>query len=409
VPKPDHSFEGQNRRAASHADAKAGDSSEASAGKQTLRPARRVDHAALVDKPRDRRLRILLVESQPGIRSALERSLTGPGLQIEQAETLAQARRRLAQGPIDLAIVGQDLSDGPGLSLTRDLNDARHHVPAIVLAQRPSLQHAVEAMRAGAADVISMPLDLREVNERVRAALARRGADLRREQRTRRLRRLCHKLDQARQDVSRQVDILCNDLITAYQELAHQMNRATLGGEYAGLVRHELDLETMLRRTLEFFLRVCGPTNAAVFLPSNENEYGLGGYVNYECNAQSADFLLQHLADVMAPKVASQDQVIHLTDNAAIQQWIGDDSAYLADSHVLAFVARHENEPLAVVMLFRDAGQPFSSQAIETCAAVAPMMSQFLARIIRVHHRGLNTSDDPREGQDETGDFDPAS
>ena len=53
-------------------------------------------------------------------------------------------------------------------------------------------------------------------------------------------------------------------------------------------------------------------------------------------------------ADAVA-RVAAQDEIIHLTDNAAIQKWIGDDAAYLADSHVLAFAARHQGGRVAVV------------------------------------------------------------
>src|SRR5690606_37867773 len=135
-----------------------------------------------------------------------------------------------------------------------------------------------------------------ELNQRVDAAIDRHRRDAQREQRTKRLRRLCRKLNEAREEVTQQVDVLCNDLVTAYQELANQMQQVVQTSEYAGLIRDELDLEGLLRKTLEFLVHKAGACNAAIFLPATADEYSLGGYVNYDCTSDSADILLQHLA-----------------------------------------------------------------------------------------------------------------
>jgi len=124
-------------------------------------------------------------------------------------------------------------------------------------------------------------------------------------------------------------------------------------------------------------------------MPGAIEGYTLGGYVNYDCNRESADFLLDHLADVVAPQLADHDGLMHVTDNASLSQWIGDDAAYLEDSHVIGIPCQHQDETLAVVVLFRDASEPFHQQVGEQLNAIAPTLADHLARIIRIHHRHL--------------------
>ncbi|MCX5662656.1 MAG: response regulator [Planctomycetota bacterium] len=346
-------------------------------------------------KGEDRTFRVLLVDHEPQALQSLAECLDGPHIELVQAPTLAAARKAMMAGPIDLALIEPNLIDGSGLTFATELRRKQPGTQSIVISGQPSLERAIEAIRAGVADFIVKPLDLNELNARVRHALANRRADQRRMARIQRLRRVCKKLNQARQEVSQQVDILCNDLVTAYQDLAAQMQQAVVTGEYALIARQELDLETLLRKTLEFILQKAGPTNAAIFLPSSADEYTLGGYVNYDCDSKSADMLLQHLADVVAPRLAPRDQPLHITDNDTLKAWIGDDSAYLADCHVLGFSSRHNGEPLAVLTMFRDQGQPFPADLPELCAAIAPMLGDYLSRIIRVHHRLAKGLEEP--------------
>ena len=332
---------------------------------------------------------VLLIDDDRELRETLAQcdSRTCP-IEIVQAASLAEARPVLSRGDVDLAVINADLPDGSGLSLADELRRARRSMQTIVVTKRPTLEDAVQAIRAGASDYLAKPVAAKDVTQRLRTALRRQHRERRHVGRVRRLRRLCKKLDEARQEVSQQVDILCSDLVTAYQELATQVQQAAQTGEYSVLVRDELNLEHLLRKTLEYVVQKSGPTNAAVFLPAAMDEFSLGGYVNYDCTPESADMLLQHLADVMAPKIAaSEDGLIHVVDNHAMDQWIGDDAAWLSDSHVLAFAAREDRETLAVMALFRDGEEPFSDEVVATCRAIAPMLGEGLAKLIRIHHR----------------------
>jgi DNA-binding response OmpR family regulator len=349
------------------------------------------EHAGPAPRPRGkhRTFRLLLVDHEPQVHTLLTEALDGDGLQVLHADTLGEARQRLAAETVDLILVEPNLKDGSGLELAEEVSRSRPATQTIVISSQPSLQRAVAAIRAGAADFIAKPLDIGELNERVRQALGRRRRDLDLRQRTRRLRRVCQKLSRARAEVVQQVDVLCNDLVTAYQELAGQMNQVVRSREFAAVIQQELDLEQLIRKVLQFLLDKAGPINAALFLPTGSDEFALGGYINYDWSAGSADMVLHHLADVVAPRVAQEPDLIHITDNPAMQAWLGADAAYLADSHVLACAVRHRGEVLAVIVLFRDGTQPFSGEFVESLGPIAHTLGEYLARVIRIHHRHL--------------------
>ena len=336
-------------------------------------------------------VRALLVGADPQIGSVIERCVPGGDVaQLVHARSLTEARARLTEKSVDLAVINPDLPDGSGLDLADELNKSRRTVTTILCGESPDLESAMRAIRVGAVDFITTPFDLQDVNERITTALSKQRKNRDQAQRVRRLRRLCKKLNQARSDVSKQVDVLCNDLVTAYQELAGQMQQVVQASEFGVVIRDELDLEQLLRKTLEHLVEKAGPTNAAVFLPSSMDEYTLGGYVNYDCTPESADMLLQHLADVVAPKLAHRDDLVHITDNQTLSNMLGGDAAYLVDSHMLAFACRSEDESLAVVALFRDGSDPFDQTVLDTAEAVSPLLGDALARVIRIHHRGLD-------------------
>jgi len=353
--------------------------------------AKQTGTAASKREPSRKTVRALLVGTDPKVGPAIENSAPqGDTVQLIEARSLTEARAKLTEKSVDLAVINPELPDGCGLDLADELNKSRRTVTTVLVGETPDVDSAMRAIRTGAVDYITTPLDQDELAERIAKAMNKQRKSRDQSQRVRRLRRLCKKLNQARSDVSKQVDVLCNDLVTAYQELAGQMQQVVQASEFGAVIRDELDLEKLLRKTLEHLVEKAGPTNAAVFLPSSMDEYTLGGYVNYDCTPESADMLLQHLADVVAPKIANRVDLMHITDNQSLSNMLGGDAAYLVDQHMLAFACRSDDESLAVVALFRDASDPFDQAVLDTAEAVSPLLGDALARVIRIHHRGLD-------------------
>lgn len=369
--------------------------------------------------------RVLLVDRTPALRSVLEQAPADQGrVSVLYAATLAQARELVEQqGPIDVAVIEPDLADGSGLDFAAQLQQGKSATQTVVVSSSTDFLQAQRAMRAGASDYILRPaatdnLDdialsvmsiAGDLTDRVMAALHRQQQGREQARRVRRLKKLCRRLNDARQEVSDQVDVLCNDLVTAYQELAQQMQHLSTTTDLTEVISDELDLEVLLRKTLEHLIKKAGPCNAAIFLPSTVDEFSLGGYVNYNCTKDSADMLLEHLADVLAPRIAdhSDEPVMHITNNHTMTELLGDDWNYLADCHLLSFACTHEGEALAVVALFRDDSEPFAASMVDTAETLGQMMGQQLAKIIRIHHRGMD--DVPFDNSGKEGTYLPPS
>jgi len=360
-------------------------------------------------QPQDRC--VLLVEREPSMQGLIEQCPAEHGkVRVIYADTLSAAREQVeAQDAIDLVVVDTDLSDGCGLDLADELADAETTTQTVVVSSSPDFEAAQRAMRAGVCDYLirqtapdAAPIEQDKLTKSVRAALARQWVERERSKRVKRLKKLCKRLDAARQEISDQVDVLCSDLVLAYQELAVQMQSAINVSGFQAVIGEELDLEIVLRKTLEHLISKAGACNAAIFLPSSMDEYSLGGYVNYDCTKESADMLLQHMADVLAPRAAAHAEVCHLTDNTMLEAFLGDDWNYLADSHLLCFPCLdEEGEPLAVVALFRDGGQPFNAEMPELCGTLGDMLGESLAKIIHIHHRAMPEGDFGEEGDGE--------
>jgi GAF domain-containing protein len=184
--------------------------------------------------------------------------------------------------------------------------------------------------------------------------------------------------------------------------------------DFKGLIRGELDIEALLRTTLEFVLARSGPTNAAVFLPTTSGDYSLGAYVNYDCPKDTCDVLLDHLANAVAPRfetAVAPGGMTHLTDPEALNEFLGDDADWLKGSHVFGFPCSHEGECLAIFMLFRDHRSPFTQPLIEQVHTVGELFAAQLARVIHIHHRHLPKhkwgmiGDPPAETDDYGGDM----
>ena len=335
--------------------------------------------------------RVLLIEPGHAHRATLAAcGRAGRQLELVFAESAAEAREILSDLAIDAAVVGVHLPDGSGLDLAREIASLPRPTAAIVLGADKDFDLARAALRAGADDFVLHGVAAPELGRRLDAALERKLREKSQIARVARLHRLCRKLNQARNEVSQQVDLLCNDLVTAYQELAGQMQHHNQAGEFTALVGDELDLEVLLRKTLEHLVARVGPSNAAIFLPATLDEYSLGGYVNYDCGKSTVDDLLDSLGDTLAPRVAdSGAAVVHLSTTGEIDRWTdgGLDPEALRGCTLVSVPCLSDEECLAVVTLFRRDDRPFDDEHLQLLSALGPVLGASLEKIIRIHHR----------------------
>lgn len=331
--------------------------------------------------------RVLAIYRDAGARGDVKRALEALGLACDGAGSLAESREALERVRYDVVVVDEQQADGNGLELVRELSGVDGSARCIVTSDRDGFEGVVEAMRCGAIDFVSRPYRAAEIAGRVLAATEVVRKLRASERRVQRLKRICKRLDTARKDMSRQVDDLCSDLVHAYQELADQMTHSALATEFSSLIRQDLDVEDLLRSTLEFVLSKTGPTNAAVFLPTGTRDFNLGAYVNYDVPRETADVLLDHLADVIAPRFEGETEIVRMETAEELAERLGDNAGWLSEYGVLVCSCRHDDECLAVVALFRDRSQPFDDELVQQLEVIRDLFAEQLGRIVRIHHR----------------------
>jgi PAS domain S-box-containing protein len=116
------------------------------------------------------KVRVLLVEDHAAVREAISSAFEQErGFEVVgQAESLAEARRLLADGPVDVAIVDLGLPDGNGEDLIKELGESNQQTQALVLSASRDHAQIARAVEAGAAGVLGKTTHLDEVVESVR-------------------------------------------------------------------------------------------------------------------------------------------------------------------------------------------------------------------------------------------------
>ncbi len=114
---------------------------------------------------------VLIVDDEPDIRELLGLTLTRMGLQSDSAASVAEARQRLAAGRYDLCLTDMRLPDGSGLEIVRHIQQHCAGLPVAVITAYGNVEDAVQALKSGAFDFVSKPVDLGVLRRLVETAL----------------------------------------------------------------------------------------------------------------------------------------------------------------------------------------------------------------------------------------------
>lgn len=116
--------------------------------------------------------KVLIVDDEASMRRILSLILAEDGHEVVEAEGVAAALARLAEGALDLVITDKKLVDGDGFDVLAACREADQSLPVVMLTAFGTIEVAVEAMHRGAFDFISKPF----VAEVVKA-VARRATE----------------------------------------------------------------------------------------------------------------------------------------------------------------------------------------------------------------------------------------
>jgi two-component system response regulator PilR (NtrC family) len=119
---------------------------------------------------------VLVVDDEPDLRTLYELTLLREGYRVDAAGTLAEAWTQLQDKKFDAVITDMRLPDGQGLDLLHRMLAGQRAERCIVMTAYGSAENAVEALKAGAFDYLTKPVDLKQFRSVVASAIQDAGS-----------------------------------------------------------------------------------------------------------------------------------------------------------------------------------------------------------------------------------------
>lgn len=112
-----------------------------------------------------------MVDDEPDLRTLYELTLLREGYQVEAAGSVSEARAHLAAGRFDAVITDMRLPDGLGMEILQCVQQEQRSERCVVMTAYGSAENAVEALKAGAFDYLTKPVDLKQFRSVVASAI----------------------------------------------------------------------------------------------------------------------------------------------------------------------------------------------------------------------------------------------
>lgn len=114
---------------------------------------------------------VLIIDDEPDIRELLEITLLRMGLETESASNTTEAYAALQARPYSLCLTDMRMSDGNGLDIIEYAQQHHPRMPIAMITAYGCVETATRALKAGAFDFITKPMDLKRLRELVTSAL----------------------------------------------------------------------------------------------------------------------------------------------------------------------------------------------------------------------------------------------
>ncbi len=128
-------------------------------------------HVSISEREKMGRPTVLIVDDEPDLLELVSLTLSRMSLETRTAADIGTAQKLLKSSAIDLCLTDMRLPDGDGLDLVGWIQDNRPHVPVAVITAHGNVESAVRALKLGAFDFVSKPLDLGVLRKLVGSAI----------------------------------------------------------------------------------------------------------------------------------------------------------------------------------------------------------------------------------------------
>ena len=114
---------------------------------------------------------VLIVDDEPDLLELVSLTLSRMSMQTRTAGDVGSAQKLLKTEPFDLCLTDMRLPDGDGLDLVGWIQQYQPQVPVAVITAHGNVESAVRALKLGAFDFVSKPLDLGVLRKLVGSAI----------------------------------------------------------------------------------------------------------------------------------------------------------------------------------------------------------------------------------------------
>lgn len=122
--------------------------------------------------------RLLIVDDEPHIRSALSKALSLLGYMVDEADGGVAALARLQEKEYDLMVLDMRMPDMDGTEVMQQVRQFQPELLIIILTGHASLENAIAAIKSEAVDYLLKPVSTHEIAEAVQRALYKRSERL---------------------------------------------------------------------------------------------------------------------------------------------------------------------------------------------------------------------------------------
>ncbi|MCK5387254.1 MAG: sigma-54-dependent Fis family transcriptional regulator, partial [Gammaproteobacteria bacterium] len=113
----------------------------------------------------------LIVDDEPDILELLDITLSRMDIKTYSAENITQAKKLLNEYNFDLCLTDMRLPDGSGIELIKYIQENISSLPVAMITAHGNMEFAIEALKSGAFDFVSKPVDLNILRNLVNTAL----------------------------------------------------------------------------------------------------------------------------------------------------------------------------------------------------------------------------------------------
>ena len=116
-------------------------------------------------------IKALIIDDEPDLCELAEITLSRMGLAVQSAYTVKQAKELLTSDTFNLCITDMNLPDGDGIEIINFIQKHHSEVPVAVITAYGNMELAIKALKLGAFDFVSKPVDLHVLRNLVKSAI----------------------------------------------------------------------------------------------------------------------------------------------------------------------------------------------------------------------------------------------